>query len=217
MRAARRYALSIASLVGLLLGGCAVGFDGGSGDAGGRADGGRRDGGGSVRIDAGPRRDGGSGCTPRGFAPTCDGATDLGMLEPGGRIESDEGVLARVGDAQWVRIAFPIVPMETPDGGVPPMAGGGTPFIRFLRNDGDVYRLEIRTQCSLVASCGEGGAATGMATNLTEWSFADDPALSEEGQGRFSTRMTPWPEQVYVRVYAPADPTCQVFQLEITR
>jgi hypothetical protein len=196
----------------LLAASCAQGGVGRLGD-GGASDGGRgrRDGGGS------------SSCDPEGSAASCQDATDLGVVAVGGRVESMVGLVDRAGAAQWVKVQFPLVSAVpdggvVPDGGTPTMEGGGEPRIRLLRNDGDVYRVEIRSECTSVASCGEGGATgTGMATNLTEWSFTDDPALSEEGAGRFSSRDVPWPATVYVRIYATADPDCGRYQLEITR
>lgn len=196
-------------LVALSIGGCAQGgvgsgVDGGNG---GRSDGGRRDAG---RHDSGP-----AGCSERGYAASCMDATDLGTLAPGDRIESMEGLVPPRA-AQWVRIGFPAAPPPTTiDGGVASMAGGGAPTLRFLRNDGDVYRFEVRTMCVGVASCG--GADEGMATNITEWSFADDPTMSMEGDGQFSTRNTPWPESIYVRIFPTSDPGCGVYQLEVTR
>jgi hypothetical protein len=115
--------------------------------------------------------------------------------------------------AQWLRVSFPLATMSTPDGGMATMAGGGTPTIHFVRNDGDAYRFEIRTACTGVASCG----GADMATNLTDWSFADDPSMSDEGPGQFSTRDTPWPDMLYVRVFPQSDPGCGSYQIEVTR
>ncbi len=197
----------------LAMAGCAQGNVGGD-DGGGRRDG------------SPPRRDGGgpTGCDPTGSAASCQEATDLGMVAVGGRVESMTGLVERAGAAQWVRVHFPMVSSGVgdagamPDGGAPTptMEGGGEPRIRFVRNDGDVYRIEVRTECTQVASCGEGGAS-GMATNITEWSIIDDPAISDEGAGRFSSREVPWPSTVYVRIYATADPACGRYQLEVLR
>ncbi len=202
--------------------GCASG--GGTPDGGG---GGGRDGGGGGRDAGDP-----VGCDPLGWEATCQTATDLGSLATGDRIESPRGLIERRAGAQWAVVHFP--PMATPtppppddagavDGGATDggasgaisMEGGGTPRIRFLRNDGDAYRIEVRTACTSVASCGDGASA--MATNILEWSFTDDPAMSEEGDGRFSSRNAPWPETVYVRVYAAEDPACGRYQIEISR
>lgn len=169
-----------------------------------------------------PRRDG-SGpppdpCTERGFATTCPMATDIGPLMIGERYESEEGLIAEVGGQQWVRVSFP---METPavvDGGTPTMVGGGAPAVRFLRNAGDAYRIEIRNECVGVASCGDGTGTGGMATNITEWSFTDTPTAGDEGPGQFSTRDVPWPESIYVRIYPIMDPVdCGTYQIEIVR
>lgn len=206
--------LAATAVTALTIAGCAQGNVDRPGD-GGTRDGGR------------PRRDGGgpTGCDPSGGAPSCQDATDLGMVAVGGRVESSVGLVARTGEAQWIQVHFPRVSAvadagPAPDGGAPAvsMEGGGEPRIRFLRNDGDVYRIEVRSECTMVARCGEGGAqGTGMATNLTEWSFIDDPALSDEGDGRFSSRDVPWPTTAYVRIYATANPECGRYQLEILR
>lgn len=190
--------------------------------------GGQMDGGNGSGRDGGPRRDGGepTGCDPLGWADTCQTATDLGMIMSGGRVESGLHLVERRAGAQWAQIRFPFEPppdpppppdgsAPPPDGGVMSMLGGGTPRIRFLRNDGDAYRIEIRTACTSVASCGDGASA--MATNITEWAFTDDPAMSEPGHGQFSSRTAPWPETVYLRVYAAQDPACGRYQIEITR
>jgi hypothetical protein len=195
----------------LLATACAQG--GGRGDAG---PGGDPDDG-STR----PRRDGGGSvepCTPSGYPATCDEATDVGTLAVGDRIESDEGLIDRVGGAQWLRVSFPMESAAT-DGGVAPGAGGGTPAIRFLENPGEAYRLEIRTDCTAVATCGEGGgpATPGMGSNITEWSFTDTVRPGDEGPGALSTRDVPWPETVHVRVYAVAPTECGAYRLEITR
>lgn len=196
--------------------GCASGGatpDGGTGGGG--------DGGGGGR-DAGEP----TGCDPFGWEGTCQTATDLGSLATGDRIESPRGLIERRAGAQWAVVRFPPMAPPSPpleDGGVPDgggagaisLEGGGAPRVRFLQNDGDAYRVEIRTACTAVASCGDGAAA--MATNITEWSFTDDPAMSEEGDGRFSSREVPWPETVYVRVYAAEDPACGRYQIEISR
>jgi hypothetical protein len=176
---------------------------------------------GPARRDAGPRdagRDSGGnmGCEEIGYAATCQDATELEPILAGGRVESGDHLVPRA-SAQWVRLSFPSMPPAPIDGGVMSMAGSGQPRIRFLRNDGDVYRIEIRNACVGVASCGSGGNDTGMATNLTEWSFGDDPLMSAEGDGQFSTRNTPWPETVYVRIYPRADPACGRYRIEITR
>jgi hypothetical protein len=56
-----------------------------------------------------------------------------------------------------------------------------------------------------------------MASNITEWTFTDTVSPGEEGPGELSTRETPWPATVYVRVYAVSDPECGTYQLEIVR
>lgn len=154
-------------------------------------------------------------CDEVGYASSCPSATELEPLMPGDRLESEVHVIRR-GANQWVRIDFPIASPEVPDGGTPTMAGTGQPRVRFARNDDDVYRVEVRTSCVAVASCGEGGTE-GRATSLTEWSFADEPAMSLEGPGQFSTRDVPWPTRLYVRIYPRVDPGCAAYQLEISR
>lgn len=198
-----------------LLAACAQG--GGVGeDAGpdGRRDGGRRDGGGPTRDGGGPV----SPCDDRGYAATCQDATDVGALAVGERFESDEGLIGAVGGAQWLRVSFPPERPDTVDGGVATMVGGGAPAVRFLRNANDAYRIEIRSEaCVGAVTCGEGGGPSGMAANITEWSFTDTAQSGEEGAGQFSTRDTPWPETIHIRVYPIADPECGTYQLEIVR
>lgn len=207
---------------------CAQG--GGDPDAGGT--GGSRD----ARVP--PARDGGGPidpCDPRGYAATCQDATEVGALSVGDRFESDEALIPAVGGAQWLRVEFPPEPPDPPDAGAPmidgavpsdggltpptTMAGGGAPAVRFLRNANDAYRIEIRTDCVGVAMCGEGGGPSGPGTgsNITEWSFTDTVEAGEEGAGALSTRDVPWPEVIHVRVYPIADPECGTYQLEIVR
>ena len=211
--------LSLAALLAVAVLGCAQGA--GSPDGGGGGDGGgRRDGGMVVRHDAGhvTRDAGGSGsCDPHGAGASCQDATEIGPVAVGDTVQSMVGLVA-VRTAQWLKVSFPPT-SGGGDGGVPTAAGGGSPTIHFLQNEGDAYRFEIRDMCAGIASCGGGGGDGGldMASNLTDWSFADDPALSDPGDGQFSTRNTPWPEAVYIRVFPTTNPGCGHYQLEITR
>lgn len=200
MRAARPIAL----LAALALLGCASGGDdptrpSGMLDGGGGGDGGRRDGGGRMR------------CDPVGWGASCPMATDLGSVGVGERIEGPLGVIERRGGAQWALVRFPPAQGGSPTS----MAGGGAPRVHFARNDGGAYRLEVRTECTAVAGCNGGEPA--MATNLTEWSFTDDPANSAAGENQFSTREVTWPETIYLRVYAVEDPACGHYQIVISR
>ncbi len=198
----------VAALAALALVACASGGGSPDGGNGGGRDGGRRDAG---------RRDGGepTGCDPSGWAAACQMATDLGMVATGETVTSELGLIERRGGAQWAAVHFPSAAVEAPDGGVASMSGGGAPSIRFLRNDGNAYRLEVRTACTSVGTCG--GGESEMATNITEWTFSDDPTSSDEGPGQFSTRNAPWPETIYLRVYAAEDPACGRYQVEISR
>lgn len=207
----------------VLLAGCARGGDG-------DADGGTltpRDSGTTTRRDGG----GGGGCDERGGGADCESAASLGPVAVGARVESDEGLIGRVGVSQWLRVDFPpesAMPADAgapsgdggvPDAGPPSMAGVGTPSIRFSDNGGDAYRFEIRTSCGTVAGCGEGGSpsAPGSATNITEWSFTDAVTAGDEGDGALSSRDAPWPSTVWIRVYPTTAPDCSTYRLEVTR
>lgn len=206
-RSAHALALGLA-----LVAGCAQGADNDEGT--GRGDGGivpRRDGGSTLRDGATPGRDAPMGvCTDEGHGTTCDGATDLGSIDPGGMVESMAGVLPSAGAEDWFLVGFPSL-------GMPNMAGGGEPRIEFTLNDGDVFRIEVRSTCSATLACGDGRGAR----DLLSWSFVDDqsPAAGEmTGDADYSTRDVPWPSPVYVRVYrAIGAADCQQYQLRVTR
>ena len=227
-RVGAHVAITVAAVA--LLAACARGGDGGTS----RLDG---------SVTPPPPRDSGGGpiepCAERGYAGTCQTATDVGALATGDSFTSEEGHIERVGGAQWLRVAFPPESAPPRDAGVAPSDGGagdggagdggapldgavptsmegvGAPAVRFLRNTHDAYRLEIRTACGSVAGCG--AASSDMATNITEWSFTDTTATGEEGAGQLSTRDTVWPAQVYVRVYATSATECGSYQIEIVR
>ena len=189
--------------------GCAQGAD--SDDGTGRGDGGivpRRDGS-TVRDGAG--RDGPlPSCTDEGHGTTCEAATDLGSVDPGGMVESMPGVLPSAGAEDWFLIGFPSL-------GMPNMAGGGEPRIELAVNDGEAFRVEVRSTCAATLACGDGRGAR----DLVSWSFTDDRSTMDAempGENDFTTRDIPWPSPVYVRVYrAIGAADCSQYQLRVTR
>ncbi|MEM9190448.1 MAG: hypothetical protein AAGF12_14780 [Myxococcota bacterium] len=199
----RRLVIVLACLSALAHAGCAQGSLGEDAGAGGRPDSGRLD----ARVDA--RRDAitsvdGASCNDTN-GTSCAAPTDLGMLAVDGMTSTGVGYLSVSGQEDWFRIAFP--PLNMPN-----MAGGGTPAINFTRNEGDVFRFEVRGSCSATLSCGMGTGAR----DLLMWSFTDD--ASEPGEGAFSTRDVPWPAEVFVRVYSVAGATqCAAYELTVTR
>ena len=204
-RSAHALALGFVFLLG-----CAQGSD--ADDGTGRGDGGivpRRDG--AISRDGAAGRDAPSAsCTDEGHGSTCEGATDLGSVDPGGMVESMAGVLPSPAAEDWFLVGFPSL-------GMPNMAGGGEPRIEFTLNDGDVFRIEVRSTCAATLACGDGRGAR----DLLSWSFVDDrsPMDAEmSGDSDFTTRDMPWPSPVYVRVYrAIGAADCQQYQLRVTR
>lgn len=177
---------------------------------------GRGDGGPVVRRDGSTGRDGGGRdattptCTDEGHGATCEGATDLGSVDPAGMAESMIGVLPSAGAEDWFLVAFPSI-------GMPNMAGGGEARIELSMNEGEAFRFEVRSTCSATLACGDGRGAR----DLLSWSFIDDRSPMEaemSGDMDFTTRNVPWPSPVYVRVYrAVGAADCARYQLRVTR
>lgn len=142
-------------------------------------------------------------CVNEGNGSTCGSATSLGAIGVGGSANTLTSSVAASGASDYFYVTFPAT-------GSP---GGGTPHVRFTRNDGSIFRFEITGACSAAAlPCGSGG----VATDRDDWSFVDNQATP--GPNQWNLRNTPWPAAVYVRVYrTTSGASCSQYQLTITR
>jgi hypothetical protein len=131
---------------------------------------------------------------------------------PGEEVLSEAGVLPAREDEDWFGVAFPPTNM-------PNTFGGGEPRIELVMNEGDQFRLEVRSTCAATLACGSG---TGGARDIGEWSFTDDQVLDggapADGAALYSTRDVPWPERLSVRVHrATGAANCGQYQLRVSR
>lgn len=189
--------------IALLVVGCAKGSvdDEGSDRIG--TDGGRRDLGGD------PDRDLGGGgrdmfvetCDDDSYPEECSAAEDLGDVMIGAEPLVITGVLPQLSDEDWFAVRFPPNAMG---------AGGGNISIELAGDETTVMTLEGPT-CGPRTACGEGTAGA-----ITSYSFVDDADMSVEFP--YSTRDTPWPEAIFVRIHRSGGPvTCTEYSLTIRR
>ncbi len=126
---------------------------------------------------------------------TCAAMEDAGALEDGdkityyGRIEPDA-------TEDWVQVHFPAASRP----------GVGTPKVELTLNDGDAFAFDVRK-----GSC----ASDPVCLGDTLWEFVDN--ASAAGSGAYSTNNTPWPTDVYLRVYRTGGSGCADYGLTITR
>jgi len=142
-------------------------------------------------------------CVNEGNGNACGTATALGAIGVGSSANSLTSSIAAAGGADFFYVTFPPVGSN----------GGGTPRIRFTRNDGSSFRFEVSSGCPAAAlACGSGGTAV----DLTEWSFVDDQSIG--GPNQWTSRNVTWPNPIYVRVYRTTPgASCDQFQLTVTR
>lgn len=142
-----------------------------------------------------------------GLGNLCGNPNDLGNLAVGDQKMSPEVTIITPGLSDWYKVTFQAV--QRP--------GGGVPTIKFATNDADAFRFDINTGAPCdgqAASCGDGGDG-GLATGLTEWTFADDlpECCTPPGESQ-----VPWPGVLYLRVYRiDAGQTCGKYQLTLSR
>ena len=142
-------------------------------------------------------------CVNEGNGAACGMATALGAIGIGSTADSLTSSIAVAGNADFFYVTFP------PTGS----NGGGTPRIRFTRNDGSAFRFEVSSGCPAAAlGCGSGGTAV----DLTEWSFVDDQSIG--GPNQWTSRNVNWPNPIYIRVYRTTPgASCSQFQLTVSR
>lgn len=142
-----------------------------------------------------------------GLGNLCGNPNDLGNLAVGDQKMSPEVTIITPGLSDWYKVSFQAV--QRP--------GGGVPTIKFATNDAGAFRFDINTGAPCdgqAASCGDGGDG-GLATGLTEWTFADDlpECCTPPGESQ-----VPWPGVLYLRVYRiDAGQTCGKYQLALSR
>jgi hypothetical protein len=136
-------------------------------------------------------------------AAACASASNLGSIMAGSStVIYRDGKLPLATQSDWYMISFPPVS---------PGNGGGTPTIDFTINEGGVFRFQL-----INGSCTGGSAGCSDTTNLASWSFTDNAAMP--GPSQWSTRTTPWPSTVYIRVYRMSPgPSCANYQLRVRR
>jgi hypothetical protein len=146
-----------------------------------------------------------NGCevVDEGNGGSCGTATSLGTLGVGAAVNTLSSTIAIGGSSDFFFVSFPPLGAN----------GGGTPRIRFTRNDGSIFRFEVTSGCPAAPlGCGSGGTAT----NLQEWAFVDDQSIP--GPRQWSTRDVAWPSPVYVRVFRTTPGTSAAqYQLTLTR
>ena len=142
-------------------------------------------------------------CVDEGNGGACGTATALGAIGVGGTANTATSSIAAAGGSDYFTVSLP------PLGG----NGGGTPRIRFTRNDASVFRFEVTAGCPGAAlPCGSGGTATGV----DDWAFVDDQAIP--GTLQWTTRNQTWPSPTFIRVYRTSPGvSCDQYQLTITR
>ncbi len=189
--------------IALLVVGCAKGSVDDEGTDRTGIDGGGRDLGGD------PDRDLGNGdrdmfvemCDDDSYPDECSSAEDLGDVMIGAEPVVTTGVLPQLSDEDWFAVRFPPNEMGP---------GGGNISIELSGDDTTVMTLEGPT-CGPRTVCGEGTAGA-----ITSYSFVDDADMSVEFP--YSTRDTPWPEAIFVRVHRSGGPvTCAEYTLTIRR
>lgn len=142
-----------------------------------------------------------------GLGNLCGNPYDLGSLAEGDQALSQTSTILTPGVADWFQVSFPAINRP----------GGGTPTIRFMQNEGDVFRFDAYTEMpcgGTPVSCGEGGEG-GVASNLLEYTYTDD---QPDCCAPPDDSMVAWPGKVYIRVYRnDAGNTCDAYQLILTR
>jgi hypothetical protein len=146
-----------------------------------------------------------NGCevVDEGNGGSCGTATSLGSLGIGAAVNTLSSTIATAGGSDFFFVSFPPLGAN----------GGGTPRIRFTRNDGSAFRFEVTSGCPAAPlGCGSGGTAT----NLQEWAFVDDQSIP--GPRQWTSRNVAWPSPIYVRVFrtTPGASAAQ-YQLTFTR
>jgi hypothetical protein len=142
-------------------------------------------------------------CVDEGNASTCGISTPLGAVSVGGTVNTLTSSIAVVGASDYFYVTFPAL------GG----NGGGTPRIRFTRNDGSIFQFEISGACAAAPlPCGSGGTATA----LNDWAFVDDQSTA--GPSQWTLRGAAWPTAAYIRVCRTTPGlSCAQYQLTVTR
>ncbi len=197
-----------------LLAGCASGTNG---PGPGRTDSGRRDAGPgldapgqdvTVRRDAAGGTDG-SSCMDDTHPDECNLAAPM-MVMTGDAPTVIMGFLPTLSGADWFAVNFP--PMSGPN-----TEGMGSPSI-VLEGDSTMI-IEVRDGCdaTLPVVCGEGNAR-----EATSYTFLDDQSMPGEADGdgsdTYTSRDTPWPETLVVRVGRRGGPaSCAPYTLTISR
>ena len=153
--------------------------------------------------------DTGGTCTDDTHPDECNLATPV-VVMTGDEPTVIEGLLPTLSGADWFSIEFP--PMSGPN-----MQGMGTPSI-LLSGDSTMV-IEVRDSCeaTLPVTCGEGSAREAVS-----YSFLDDQSMPGEADGdgsdTYTTRDTPWPETLVVRVGRRGGPAgCEPYTLTISR
>jgi hypothetical protein len=143
-------------------------------------------------------------CVNEGNGSSCATVTSLGTVAVSGAVDTRTSVIPDGAESDYFTVRFP------PNS---PGQGGGTPRIRFTRNDGSVFRFSVSASCGGPAlACGGGGVADG----ISEWSFVDDQ--SAPGPRQWTTRDVSWPTDVFIRVFrTDGGLSCAAYQLTISR
>ncbi|MDH5492616.1 MAG: hypothetical protein OEY14_11755, partial [Myxococcales bacterium] len=131
---------------------------------------------------------------------TCGGAIGLPTLSnAGGMAESGLRQIYTTGNEHVYSVSFPsgVIPRQ------------GAPTISFSANENDAYVFDVGITCGPAdAPC-----ASGMATDLTSYSFVDDA----DPTGTYSTSTSAWPDRLYVTVRRPTGLSCDRYNLRISR
>lgn len=142
-----------------------------------------------------------------GIGLACTEATDLGPIQEG-QMASSLTNKVLPGSENWFWIQFP---SDT-------RPGGGTPSIELSVNEANAFSMEIIMGDPCVdgpLGCGIGGDDNGQAGTVTHWTFVDD---NEQCCAPPNDSMTPWPAEVFVRVFRDDDvETCRSYQITASR
>lgn len=150
--------------------------------------------------------DNGCECPDDGVSGSCNGPTDLGIVDVGGSSLSVVGNVPQESSFDWYVVSYPAAARP----------GEGVPTLSFTINTGSAFVFDVfNAQCdTMAASCGEGGTM-GQAMGLTSWNFEDsNPDCCTPPMDS----LQPWPNEIFVRVYRTSvGPSCDTYQLEASR
>jgi len=148
-------------------------------------------------------------CDPEPSPPnlTCGSSQSLGTVRIGEGVNSGLISIPVAGESHWFVVTFPMTNATF---------GGGTTRVQLLRNDDTDFKLQVMGSCAGESLACTADTSPATAAAVTDWTFVDDQSLP--GLMQFTSRVTPWPAEVYFRVTRTTPGrSCGIYQVRVSR